>query len=74
MRVSTQELSVQDAVLLPVREALQAMPGAVVNATNLAVAVPGSSGDALADGGQTAVLFQGGPKPMPVVPFSWPAA
>lgn len=57
--VSMQELTLQDADLLPDREALQTPYwNAVINAYNIAVAAPDSTGNALAHADQTIVVVQ----------------
>ena len=52
------ELSMQDAELLPAREALQASATSSILAANIALALPEEDGDALANATQTLVVIQ----------------
>lgn len=56
--LSMLELSVQDADLLPAREALQGTNIATISLFNLAAAIPQSVGTATAEATQTLVVLQ----------------
>ncbi|HET6502172.1 MAG TPA: hypothetical protein VFG87_15555 [Amycolatopsis sp.] len=58
IEVSMQELSLQDADMLPTREALDSNSFAFVHAVNVAIAEAEGDGDAIAKATQTIVVLQ----------------